>query len=551
MDRQSLLEQKRQRLQELKQRRLGGSGDVSQVDLLLEKLDEPKKTLVSVGIQVGVVEPVGISKIQEHDALEKEKISYDKAIQTIEMRIEREVDAPLPIVNETIQTEEVDEVEVNTAIYEAMKQMEEEDRGEVPEKPQIPQSSYISNESELDYPFQLLGSTIPIKRSVTCIDVSPHFKDVVVASFAPSDTNESPGLAVIYNLSTKEDYILHSTAPIVQIRFDNVNPDKVIGGLADGKVVIWETRHISSKLPLLPLLSTPPFSTLSSSTIKNHTGITFDHHTLPVTSIQQLKLDANDSIVSFSLDGVINIWSTNLLASPVVDSIRLFLPNESSEFTNHREAIRITSTLIMDDKRTLFSSDDLKFLDSVIVASQRGEVYHLTNSRKDGYIQSTFNPPLDHTNITTDISSLFNDSKDTFFFTSHLDWTLKVWCVEKAFNVVISTNCLVQRICSRPHHSNQIVTLGLTNEASRKSTLLQFWDLGYKLFGHLFEIPLDSDFVGTSVEFNQDGTRLLVGGSNGEVKVFEIDEQWLVEKIHAIQKIDMDEGLQKYPEENE
>lgn len=583
MDRQSLLEKKRQRLQELKQRRLGGSsGDVSQVDLLLEKLDEPKKNQVSVGIQVGTMEPIGKTEVQQQDT-EKENVRYDKAIQATETRVETTVEPPRSLVKEAPQVEEVDEVEVNVAIYEAMKRLDVYESETAIDNPRGTHDIHdsktpnISNdvpdsESKLydDFPFKLVGVVSATTRPVSCIDVSPHFKDVVVVSFAPSDSSESPGLAVIYNFSTKEEYVLHSTSPIVQIRFDKVNSHKVIGGLVDGKVVIWDLEikslapskvpatHLStkslgsSKLPLLPLLSTPPFSTLSSSSIKSNTGITFDHHTLPITSIHQLRIDANDSIVSFSLDGVINLWSTNLLASPVADSIRLFLPVQSGEFTNFREAVRITNALVVDDKRNIsLTSEDFKFLGNVIVSSQRGEIFHLSNVRKNGYINCTFNLKEELTNITTDIAFLPNDNKDVYFITSNLDWTLKVWSTEKPLNkdpLVIPTDCLVEKLASRPQHANQLVTLGLTNKSSRKSTLLQFWDLEYKLFGCIFEIPVEKDFVGTTIEFSEDGSKLLVGSSKGEILMFEIDDKMLVDRIQATEKIEMDEGFVKYLE---
>lgn len=538
MDRQTLLEQKRQRLQELKLRRTGNAGstqDDAQVAQLIEKLLSPSVVkMVSVAVQVDLTGTAGSSQQFERKIdPDKENLTYDKGVQaTTEEIVETEADVAQP--KERLEKETLTEVEftdtysLNAAIVKSIKLINKVHVSKLTNPVVIDTNAITDYSEKIDFkvrsgvtqnPFVKSGSISNVDRPVQCIAMSPHFSELTVVAFASkAGRNSSPGLAVIYSIKNNTlfpEYYLHCSTPITTIQFDSNASHKIIAGLADGKIVIWDLQNRQkSTVAVLPLLQTPLFSALSLA----DTNVQLQPHTMPVTSIIQLNVDGNDLIVSFSLDGVVNTWSTNLLATPKLETVRLFLPKRNNEFSNFRDPVRITSALLATERREddNTTGSEHKFLNSIVVASESGRLFQLSN-----------NPREEHIAKSTPQQELFDNLTDSveingLVLTSHLDWTLKLW-LESLLEplVTIPTKTPILRIARRPGAVNHIVTLGLANKSP---AVVEFWDLENSLFKSILDIPIDVTV--TSVAFG-DMETLLLGHEDGTVSKWDINKDIL------------------------
>lgn len=554
MDRQSLLEQKRQRLQELKKRRMGG-GTEELIDHLIEKLQTPTRPpSVNVGIQVGSNTETKQS-IQDHvPRPEKEHILYDKAIQATPVRLQEPIPAEPkvepPPVQKTLETVDfVDEYKLNAALKESIKLI-----NKVVVKSTIDTSGLVDYASKVDAntlaksstsPFIAEGISHQVTRMVNAMDTSPHFKELIVVAYGSSNRGSStlansPGLAVVYNTDTFfPEFFLHSTVSITTIQFDKVNSNKIIGGLSDGKIVIWDLKHNSpgSGIGLLPVLTTPRFSTISLKAPNNKNN--YQQHTLDITAVMQLNIEGNDSLVSFSADGVVNTWSTNLLASPRMDTVVLVMPKKD-EYTHAREPVRIARAFATTGVNSV-GLDDLndptehKHLNEIAVVCATGRVVFLSNDRKSEHILSLAETPQvgegPRCDTITDAISL-----DGYIVTANMDWSLKVWTKGASTPLMsIPTKAVVGRLCRRPH-TRQFVTLSLSG-LGNKQMLVELWDFDVKVFQPTMTIPVDDAMV-TSMAFTRDGSRLITGAADGTLRSFRVHEETL--------KIEKEESLQEF-----
>ncbi|ODV79566.1 WD40 repeat-like protein [Suhomyces tanzawaensis NRRL Y-17324] len=588
MDRQSLLEQKRQRLQELKLRRLGSPvNDEAKIELLIQKLADTPKVGVSIGVQVdpinhAVAEVLGLA-VEGHKApkIEKECLTYDKAVQTIPVVIEHktvspQTTSPKPETEVILVVEDVNEEELNNAVKESIKLVHRINVSEIKTDwvdytKRLDNTSHTSNKHTFDITPYTTHSHVEQTRNrpVCCMDFSPHHPELFVVAYSHSDLkNSSPGLAIIY--SVKEDkvfpeFYLHCTSSISCIKFDQVTSTKIIGGLSDGKIVIWNLEEINSRsVAVLPTLITPMFSMLTSHNSGHSSNIDFKHHTSAITSLIQLNIDGNDSIVSFSLDGTINTWSTNLLASPSLDSVKLAKDGPTNEFTNFKETFRILKAIALTSgDRTshinLNISGGHQFLNDIVVVSDSGTLFQLSSQESQEFIKFSHEERVieedsysSYPNDITDFQKLPSGSRGPYLITSNLDWTFKIWSPSSKTPLMsIPTKSLVLRIAIRPNRNFQFVTLGLMSDSNLKKSVLEFWDLESTLFKPVFEIPVPGDIgFATTVSFNQDGSKLLAGFGDGSFIQWPIVEESLRTIIDAHRENKLDEGILYYLHRN-
>lgn len=316
MDRQTLLEQKRQRLQELKLRRLNQSEAATEIDELVDRLQYEPKLSVSVAVQTDAPtsdrhahnyihseagDPHGKGTTMHSD---REKITYDKGIQAgvaVEIIQESAEEAVEPAIAEEVVGPS--EEDLNSSLEKSLKTLNKlllQDSAETDffvDGESLKESLIRPSTSSAFSVTQILPGVED--RTIAAMDVSPR-KSVIVVSYQKNSLLQkqqqqqlrlglqadhptsfesvirSPGLAVVYNLQGSkpipEAYLL-ATSPIFSIKFDKSggSVSKLIGGLRSGKVVIWEVNDDS--MAFLPLLISPILSSNSTSLIKGSAAL--------------------------------------------------------------------------------------------------------------------------------------------------------------------------------------------------------------------------------------------------------------------------------------
>ena len=104
-------------------------------------------------------------------------------------------------------------------------------------------------------------------RCVTCMDWSPQFPELLVASYHNNEVEstkkeviiinyilflflkDSPhdpdGVCLVWNTRFKKstpEYIFHCQSPVLSCCFARFHPNLILGGTYSGKVVLWDNR---------------------------------------------------------------------------------------------------------------------------------------------------------------------------------------------------------------------------------------------------------------------------------------------------------------------
>lgn len=565
MDRQALLEQKRQRLQELKQRRseLQKSSTVSQVPSL------PVLVKVDFAVQV---DPPAVNTLQtaptsdirpnEHRSDVKR---FDKAVQTEfeeDSDIE-EIPSP-PSTKENIKEEnELDPVETTgltpqELVEEALEdQLEQSKLGFSFSNLRLGVKDPGTVQEDTKEPFNVAnGLTHFLDRPITHISTVIQFPELILVGYGRSkekkldDISGSAGLAVIFNRNAfpmVPEFFLQCTSPITAIDFNTTDPFKIVAGLENGRVVMWDLTEVNpTQIAVLPTLQT---TTLAASTnTSNHRYI---HHTSPIVRIHQLDANSqlSSSIVSVSSEGILNLWSPNFLAFPKVDSVRL-----SGESERLKDQFSLTDSLFLlshvrfTDEVHLAKSPEMRFLNQALVSSKNGYIYRLSSNKDKNCIASEYSVIEDQSpQVSLSVTSMAElpvTSTISIIVSGHNDWQLRVWDLAKKEPIAsIPTATVVTKIVARPGHPFHIITLGSVNPP-KIGPCIQFWDLQARLMSPVSTFSIiDKTCQATTACFTPDGSHVMVAFADGDINIWEIEESRLDAITSITANVSIDEGI--------
>ncbi|XP_061738373.1 cytoplasmic dynein 1 intermediate chain 1 isoform X3 [Nerophis ophidion] len=230
-------------------------------------------------------------------------------------------------------------------------------------------------------------------RVVTCLDWSPQYPELLVASYnnnedAPHDPD---GVALVWNIKFKKatpEYIFHCQSPVVSVGFARFHPNLLVGGTYSGQIVLWDNRSHRRT----PVQRTP----LSAAA-----------HTHPVYSVKVVGTQNANNLISVSTDGRMCSWSLDMLAQP----------QETMELVyNKSRPVAVTG---MD-----FPAGDVN---NYVVGSEEGTVYTASRHGSKAGICEMFEG---HQGPVTGISCHNAVGAVDFshlFLTSSFDWTVKLW----------------------------------------------------------------------------------------------------------------------------
>ncbi|RCK66063.1 Cytoplasmic dynein 1 intermediate chain 2 [Candida viswanathii] len=493
-DRQQLLEQKRQRLQELKQKRLQqlqASSPLPTKETTPSFFEPQTKKSVDVSTQTqSDVSVIDTPKV----IVEKEVSRYDKAVQTIDLVSQEVVEAPeLEQSVKFVDKQEISETELNEALTKSIKLIN---------KLHVTNTVVLEN-GKLAH---ITGDTTSGIEKWTTFDAKQGIVSIDSRSdsLAVAFTDD----ATIYNASTATifpEYYLNSLSQIEVLKFDKFNDGRIIGGLKNGGICIWELND--AEISLMPVLSTPLYTS-----VMNNKSVTL--HLSKIVFLTQLLIDGNVCIVSISQDGVLNIWSTNLLAEPKA-SFKVFANRESNI-----DGLQIASAVYIGSDEVVGTS----FISDVIISGNDGKLYNATGE-------------LIHEDPS--ISMIHSLAKiGNYVVTSHSDWTIKLWTKDQIeLFRDIPVPYIVEDIVLRPGKSAslQFATVGHSNLTNGK-LVVDIWDLKRKLYSSIATVMETDDEI-TSIAFNDVGDKLVVVAKNSII-IYKVDNSLKESKAS-----DFDKGI--------
>ncbi|KAG1945149.1 cytoplasmic dynein 1 intermediate chain 2 isoform X4 [Pimephales promelas] len=323
-------------------------------------------------------------------------------------------------------------------------------------------------------------------RVVTCLDWSPQYPELLLASYCSNEDapHEPDGVALVWNMKYKKttpEYVFHCQSAVMSAAFAQFHPNLVVGGTYSGQIVLWDNR--SNKRT--PVQRTP----LSASA-----------HTHPVYCVNVVGTQNAHNLISISTDGKMCSWSLDMLSTPQ-DSLELVFKQS--------KAVAVTSM-----------SFPLGDVNNFVVGSEDGSIYTACRHGSKAGISEMFeghHGPITGLDCHTaagpvDFSHLF--------VTSSFDWTVKLWSTKnnKPLYSFEDNSDYVYDVMWSPTHP---ALFACVDGVGR----LDLWNLNNETEVPTASVAVEGNPALNRVRWAHSGREVAVGDSEGQVHIYDVGEQ--------------------------
>ncbi|XP_017277718.2 cytoplasmic dynein 1 intermediate chain 2-like isoform X3 [Kryptolebias marmoratus] len=328
-------------------------------------------------------------------------------------------------------------------------------------------------------------------RVVTCLDWSPQYPELLVASYNNNEDapHEPDGVALVWNMKYKKatpEYIFHCQSEVMSAGFAKFHPNLVVGGTYSGQIVLWDNR--SNKRT--PVQRTP----LSAAA-----------HTHPVYCVNVVGTQNANNLISISTDGKMCSWSLDMLSQPQ-DSLELVFKQS--------KAVAVTSMAF-----------PLGDVNNFVVGSEDGSVYTACRHGSKAGITEMFEG---HHGPVTGLSCHSAAGPVDFshlFISSSFDWTVKLWSTKSTrplYSFEDSCDYVYDAMWS-PTHPALFACVDLSGR-------LDLWNLNNDTEVPTASVCVDGSPALNRVRWSHTGKEIATGDSEGQVQVYDVGEQICVPK---------------------
>uniref|UniRef100_A0AAQ6A2T1 Dynein, cytoplasmic 1, intermediate chain 2b n=1 Tax=Amphiprion ocellaris TaxID=80972 RepID=A0AAQ6A2T1_AMPOC len=328
-------------------------------------------------------------------------------------------------------------------------------------------------------------------RVVTCLDWSPQYPELLVASYNNNEDapHEPDGVALVWNMKYKKatpEYIFHCQSEVMSAGFAKFHPNLVVGGTYSGQIVLWDNR--SNKRT--PVQRTP----LSAAA-----------HTHPVYCVNVVGTQNANNLISISTDGKMCSWSLDMLSQPQ-DSLELVFKQS--------KAVAVTSMAF-----------PLGDVNNFVVGSEDGSVYTACRHGSKAGITEVFEG---HHGPVTGLSCHSAGGPVDFshlFISSSFDWTVKLWSTKSTrplYSFEDSCDYVYDSMWS-PTHPALFACVDLSGR-------LDLWNLNNDTEVPTASVCVDGAPALNRVRWSHTGKEIATGDSEGQVQVYDVGEQICVPK---------------------
>ncbi|KAK2839786.1 hypothetical protein Q5P01_013526 [Channa striata] len=431
---------------------------------------------------------LGMAKVTQVDFPPREAVSYTKGTQTPVMtqqkeeeEEEEEVAPPQPVVE--TPTEKLDQKEEEEA---PPHELTEEEKLQILHSEEFRRRVKFRLEPKLSLNRQFMDERWSKHRVVTCLDWSPQYPELLVASYNNNEEapHEPDGVALVWNLKYKKatpEYVFHCQSAVMSAAFAKFHPNIVVGGTYSGQIVLWDNR--SNKRT--PVQRTP----LSAAA-----------HTHPVYCVNVVGTQNAHNLISISTDGKMCSWSLDMLSQPQ-DSMELVFKQS--------KAVAVTSM-----------SFPLGDVNNFVVGSEDGSVYMSCRHGSKAGISEMFeghHGPITGIHCHTAAGPL---DFSHLFVTSSFDWTVKLWSTKnnKPLYSFEDNSDYVYDVMWSPTHPALFACVDGVGH-------LDLWNLNNDTEVPTASITVEGNPALNRVRWAHSGREIAVGDSDGRVRVYDIGEQ--------------------------
>ncbi|XP_049335131.1 dynein, cytoplasmic 1, intermediate chain 2a isoform X3 [Astyanax mexicanus] len=323
-------------------------------------------------------------------------------------------------------------------------------------------------------------------RVVTCLDWSPQYPELLVASYSSNEEapHEPDGVALVWNMKYKKttpEYVFHCQSAVMSAAFARFHPNLVVGGTYSGQIVLWDNR--SNKRT--PVQRTP----LSASA-----------HTHPVYCVSLVGSQNAHNLISISTDGKMCSWSLDMLSTPQ-DSLELVFKQS--------KPVAVTSM-----------SFPLGDVNNFVVGSEDGTVYTACRHGSKAGISEMFEG---HHGPVTGLDCHMAAGPVDFshlFVTSSFDWTVKLWSTRntKPLYSFEDNSDYVYDVMWSPAHPALFACVDGVGH-------LDLWNLNNETEVPTASVTVEGNPALNRVRWANSGREVAVGDSEGQVHIYDVGEQ--------------------------
>ncbi|XP_019724412.1 dynein cytoplasmic 1 intermediate chain 1a isoform X5 [Hippocampus comes] len=322
-------------------------------------------------------------------------------------------------------------------------------------------------------------------RVVTCLDWSPQYPELLVASYNNNEDapHEPDGVALVWNIKFKKstpEYIFHCQSPVVSVGFARFHPNLVVGGTYSGQIVLWDNRSHRRT----PVQRTP----LSAAA-----------HTHPVYCVNVVGTQNANNLITVSTDGRMCSWSLDMLSQP----------QESMELVyNKSKPVAVTGMA--------FPTGDVN---NYVVGSEEGTVYTASRHGSKAGICEMFEG---HQGPVTGISchnAVGTVDFSHLFITCSFDWTVKLWSTKQnkpLYSFEDNADYVYDVMWSPVHPAIFASVDGMGR--------LDLWNLNNDTEVPTASVTIEGASALNRVRWSSGGKEVAVGDSEGRVWVYDTGE---------------------------
>ncbi|XP_051567344.1 cytoplasmic dynein 1 intermediate chain 2-like isoform X2 [Myxocyprinus asiaticus] len=323
-------------------------------------------------------------------------------------------------------------------------------------------------------------------RVVTCLDWSPQYPELLVASYCSNEDApyEPDGVALVWNMKYKKttpEYVFHCQSAVMSAAFAQFHPNLVVGGTYSGQIMLWDNR--SNKRT--PIQRTP----LSASA-----------HTHPVYCVKVVGTQNAHNLISISTDGKMCSWSLDMLSIPQ-DSLELVFKQSKS--------VAVTSM-----------SFPLGDVNNFVVGSEDGSVYTACRHGSKAGISEMFEG---HHGPITGLDCHMAVGPVDFshlFVTSSFDWTVKLWSTKNnkpLYSFEDNSDYVYDVMWSPTHPALFACVDGIGH--------LDLWNLNNETEVPTASVTVEGNPALNRVRWAHSGREVAVGDSEGQLHIYDVGEQ--------------------------